>query len=964
VVDVDIPFVPGRRRLAHAGHSRNVINGMLLSWTILLVAGGLIAGFCSSACLADAPASQTRGGNSHVVTVLERTGIKSDDKSLLAFLAQRGDSPNSRSLPELVEQLSSETWKTRDEATKNLIAMGLAARKAMEKAAAGKDPEVQMRARFVLEYIKGPSRLSLVLAVIAERKPPGAVPILLARMPDMNSTDLTTAGRALAACACSDDVAILRKAIKAGKANTAFRYAVRSVLCRVIPATDLDLLKSCLADSCPDIRSAGLFAMNKTPTLDDSFVPLLVNMLAGENINSAANSAGFLVQIGDPSIADALLGVLHRSNNYSFRRNVIEGLVRMKGLEVAKPLIKLLAETGAGSRSTVLNALRRLHAVEAAGAIIGILPTTDKHARLQACMVLAGLADRNAVGPLCKIATSDKEPGIQRAAVYALGRIGDVRAVDSLIGLIATNTPRQAPARKTKPPAARSVRMTPEKEAAIYKREVCEQTLTSLATIGGPKAIEALFKTTRHPEPRLRAIAITLLAEMGDKRVGDLVLIGLTGGDYFMASGAVDACQFIDDPRILPALISLASSKRNATIPRTSHFLGGNGTARGHYSEALLRERALRLIKDRWPKEARPVLLDRLKDSEGLLAGRAAKWLADANDQSAVPGLMNLLKNGRNTHMKASAGKALCKLKVQAAFAPCLQLLQESKDRTLLPAMGKLAQETCLDKLEAELKKSHGFRYAATGVAGYVGKPQLAETVVGLLNDSDIAISNAAITALGGLKNPQSVAPLLKRLEAELDALASASTDRPAPTRLDKVRLLASALGNIGDKSAVGPLLTAMNSPNTDLNTVLAIAKALGQIGDARAFKPLVKVVRKYPQAAGSLALLGDKRALPHLQAAAKAPNCDLAIGQAIFKLDPGASVEALGKVLRDCRADYCNQRVQAVELLARAGTRQAIESIRFALTDDGLAVRQAARKALASLKIPLKSPRKVPAGV
>ncbi len=887
---------------------------------------------------------------------LEKAGLKSDNESLLAYLAERVDPVNRQLLSELVRQLGAEDWKTREEATKKLIAMGAAAREAMEKATTHKDPEVQGRAKLVLERLSRPSKLSLVLAVITDRKLPGAVPILLARMPDMGSTDQKAARRALEACARREYIPILRNTLKADKMAAEVRATVLTVLFRVSPEADVKLMKACLADDSKAIRMAGLYAMSGKPA-DKSFVPLLLNLLGQEDPYVAGMAAGFLGKIGDPATADALLGVLHKSNHGFFRQNVIGALMKLKGREMAGPLIALLADTSAGSRSDVLSALGRIHAPEAAEAVIDVLADPDIHIRMRACTLLAGYADRKAVEPLYRIVANDGDPMVRSMAAFALGRIGDVRAVDSLVKLLTTdNYPQNLGSQKD--------------AVAACKVQAREQALISLAVIGGPKATKALFRATMQSQPQVRGMAIKLLAELGDKRAGDLVLKGLDNRNFLVTYNAIDACQVLDDPRILPALIKLVTSNRNArTYLEYATFR--MGFCRGTRTEAFLRARAMSLLKERWPKEACPVLLGRLKDTEESVVRRAVELLADTNDRSAIPGLMDLLENSKNIFIKEAAGTALCRLKVKAAFGACMELLQHTSDRSsLAAAMGALAEESFLDELKAELKKPKGRHRAALSVAGYVHKPELADAVVTLLDSNSYGVCEAAIEALGGLKNPKSVPALLDRLKVLTAVVIPRSTDEnydrsDAFRNQNQVRLLALALGSIGDKSAVEPLLAAMNRPYIDQHSVYcatAIAKALGQIGDARAFEPLVKIIRKYPKVAEGLALLGDKRAIPHLQAAANAPFSRLTAAKAIFKLDPAASVDAFSKFLRYMESNYTKSRVEAVELLAQVGSKQAIESIRFALTDESFEVRHAARKALASLKVPIKVPLEAPA--
>lgn len=176
---------------------RNPIRRIRLSWAISLAAAWLIGGPCASISPAAPPAGPISDGKTPAVRALENAGLKSDNESLLAYLAQRGDANNQQVLSELVRQLGASEWRTRDEATRKLMAMGVAAREAMEKAATDPDLEVRTRAKEILAQLNGPSQLSLVLEAIAERKTPGAVPLLLERMPALGATAQEAGRRAL-----------------------------------------------------------------------------------------------------------------------------------------------------------------------------------------------------------------------------------------------------------------------------------------------------------------------------------------------------------------------------------------------------------------------------------------------------------------------------------------------------------------------------------------------------------------------------------------------------------------------------------------------------------------------------------------------------------------------------------------------------------------------------------------------
>lgn len=91
--------------------------------------------------------------------------------------------------------------------------------------------------------------------------------------------------------------------------------------------------------------------------------------------------------------------------------------------------------------------------------------------------------------------------------------------------------------------------------------------------------------------------------------------------------------------------------------------------------------------------------------------------------------------------------------------------------------------------------------------------------------------------------------------------------------------VMAESLGRIGSKKATSALIQAINHPvNQDL--CICATKALGEIRDKRALRPLIK---KYYNSKDkfftieAIGKLGDKRALPMLNEAAKKPTTLLA---------------------------------------------------------------------------------------
>ena len=77
----------------------------------------------------------------------------------------------------------------------------------------------------------------------------------------------------------------------------------------------------------------------------------------------------------------------------------------------------------------VLGALRDPSATET---LVGALKADDRDTRKHACFALAAIADPAAVDGLVELAKREEDAEIKKVAIYALGKIGDARAVPQL----------------------------------------------------------------------------------------------------------------------------------------------------------------------------------------------------------------------------------------------------------------------------------------------------------------------------------------------------------------------------------------------------------------------------------------------------------------------------------------------------------------------------------------------------
>jgi len=158
---------------------------------------------------------------------------------------------------------------------------------------------------------------------------------------------------------------------------------------------------------------------------------------------------------------------------------------------------------------------------------------------------------------------------------------------------------------------------------------------------------------------------------------------------------------------------------------------------------------------------------------------------------------------------------------------PWAESLLHSRDEVVRAgaafALGELKDPRAVEPLIGALKDSGiGVRQLAAGALGELNDPRAVEPLIGTLKDSEIAVRWVAAVALGRLKDPRAVDPLI-------DAL----TDSNADVR----RWAANTLGELNDPRAVDPLIGALK--DSDFSVRWRAAGALGELKDRRAVEPL-----------------------------------------------------------------------------------------------------------------------------
>jgi HEAT repeat protein len=276
-----------------------------------------------------------------------------------------------------------------------------------------------------------------------------------------------------------------------------------------------------------------------------------------------------------------------------------------------------------------------------------------------------------------------------------------------------------------------------------------------------------------------------------------------------------------------------------------------------------------------------------------------------------------------------------------------------------------------------------------------------------------------AIRALGELRDPRAVAPLVTMLKEAphsngkariwwtSEALAKIGGKETIESLIALLenknetvrRAAARALGSIGDKQALIPLIALMKARKGQSTTADAIY-ALGQLADKEATKPIVGVLsdKKAPmqlrhRAADALGRIGDKSAINALHAAMEEPDLYMraAAAESLALMDDAIGIKALLELLHHknwgirvkmvCALGLIGDRkyvpevlqilkndekgivrAEAAKTLSKIGDKSTHQALKQAMHDSERSVRQAASEALKKLSKEDGGPNSSPA--
>jgi HEAT repeat protein len=264
----------------------------------------------------------------------------------------------------------------------------------------------------------------------------------------------------------------------------------------------------------------------------------------------------------------------------------------------------------------------------------------------------------------------------------------------------------------------------------------------------------------------------------------------------------------------------------------------------------------------------------RLHSSDYDVRMAAAKELGETKDLRAIQPLIAAL----GADVGAVAEKALVNIGA-AAVEPLIAALENPDVRVregAVRALGEIKDPRAVRPLIAALK--NGNRVRLTDVLSRIGAPAV-EPLVAALKNPDVQVREGSVRALGKINDPRTVRPLIAALK-DADPVVRAGAAR--------------TLGEIKDPRVVEPLVAALRDPGWAVRHMAA--QALGKMG-ALAIEPVMAAlgdahwwVRK--GAAEALGESNDPRAVAALLAGWRAHDLVVIAGGCRFfirKGEPGS---------------------------------------------------------------------------
>jgi len=290
----------------------------------------------------------------------------------------------------------------------------------------------------------------------------------------------------------------------------------------------------------------------------DKLLPVLLKIINDNSLSKSHNKARSMIDIiGAPAVP--LFISFLKFEEYRYTSKIALGKI---GEPAVEPLISALKDNNPEVRSSAVSALGTIRSKLSVEPVINLLSDTENKVVEEAVIALGRIKDERGVEPLVSVAENSNDLHVRKAALKALGDMGDKRGTDILIMLLGNDYLRNSAAsalgdmgdERTVEPLLLLLNHNDEETRKLAAE--------ALGKLKDKKAVKPLCDLLKDPDSYVRETAVKALGNMGSSEAVDYLIEALSDTEEAIQKSAVEVLDLFEDARAAKPLFELLKNKK------------------------------------------------------------------------------------------------------------------------------------------------------------------------------------------------------------------------------------------------------------------------------------------------------------------------------------------------------------------------------------------------------------------
>lgn len=397
------------------------------------------------------------------------------------------------------------------------------------------------------------------------------------------------------------------------------------------------------------------------------YLGVFVNGLGDNKENIRLLFKEILVKRGKKGIVPQLIEHL-ADDDHMVRKLISEVIKELADPSITARIIPLTKHQNREVKKVAMDVLCSLESDKATQAILPLLDDPDSWIRRKAVEAVCRLKDKATVDKLLETLSRERDPGIQKIIISALGECGEAKNAEALLPSLKSqdmvlrqqaidsinkigdsslipklmdyfgdedvNIRRAAVEilNGLKDPQSAAVLVKALKDGDWWVREMATEALSEL---GGSKISQLVMSLLNDIDDGVRRSAVEFFCKVKEPAAYDKLVMLLDDKDWWVREKVIAALGLIGEERAIPQILRLIDDREvKAVIPKALCQIGGDGIVQ-HIAKLLgdrqkhVRMEALRAIATINSEDAIAYLKEMARDSEEEIVGLALKALKE-----------------------------------------------------------------------------------------------------------------------------------------------------------------------------------------------------------------------------------------------------------------------------------------------------------------------------------------------